>query len=609
MFAQANSEHYRLRCSTPPETSTARQPRSWVRHDQAYARGLARAHAVGLSGQCRRYRGQRGAAILRRRRWRLPRHAEQIDFAIKVETHTTIHGDRRIRAATGAGGRSATRARHRSRRRQTRPASPAFRSHLRIPGLPRPWETARPLPPRMASASRSCATARSAPPHTTTNSPSGPGATSAVSSTKPACRRASRLRQADHDRRRPGQYPPRPRAEEPVPGRRGDRARRPGDAHRPGGGAASSVASGAPVRRRWISPRCSATTRDAAALPGVIDACWALGEANPIVSIHDVGAGIVQCHSGDPARRGRRRPSSIWAGFPAMTRSSPHAALVQRIAGTLCAGELGRASGRVCRAVRARARCPFAAVGVAMARTAAGRLRCRASAATRAVARVAAATAAAGIDLPMDVLFGKAPKMHRDATQTGARRSSGGLRRVALTGRARVALPPPWRPSPSSSPSATAARRRPGGATRWSALAGACRRLRCDAGRLRWLCPARRWRWASRHAGQCRRGATLAVGEAITNLCRRAPSPTSTRSACRQTGWRGQPSGRCRLFDAPCTRVGMELCPALASPSRWAGDSLSMQTVGTTAIARRRPSRRCRSSSRPSPGVTDACRR
>src|SRR5690606_7651278 len=74
-------------------------------------------------------------------------------FAIKVETHnhptaiapfpgasTGAGGEIRDEGATGRGGRPKA------------GLSGFSVSHLRIPGLPQPWETERPLNPRMASA-------------------------------------------------------------------------------------------------------------------------------------------------------------------------------------------------------------------------------------------------------------------------------------------------------------------------------------------------------------------------------------------------------------------------------------------------------------------------
>ena len=77
-----------------------------------------------------------------------------------------------------------------------------------------------------------------------------------------------------------------------IPGRgRPHRAGRSGHEHRPGGGAASSMASGqsaedldfASVQRD--NPEMERRCQE------VIDRCWQLGDDNPIVFIHDVGAG------------------------------------------------------------------------------------------------------------------------------------------------------------------------------------------------------------------------------------------------------------------------------------------------------------------------------
>src|SRR5207253_3331452 len=79
--------------------------------------------------------------------------AEPIDILMKVETHnhptaiapypgasTGSGGEIRDEGATGRGGKP-------------KAGLTGFSvSHLRIPGLPRPWEGSRPLPPRMASA-------------------------------------------------------------------------------------------------------------------------------------------------------------------------------------------------------------------------------------------------------------------------------------------------------------------------------------------------------------------------------------------------------------------------------------------------------------------------
>ena len=171
-----------------------------------------------------------------------------------------------------------------------------------------------------------------------------------------------------------------------------------------GGGAASSMATGtsdedldfASVQRDnpEIERRCQE----------VIDRCWALGERNPILSIHDVGAGglsnampeLVDDSDRGGALRAARDPER-------RTRHEPARDLVQRGAGALRAGIAPERLDDF-EAICARERCPFAVVGEATpnARCRLGRRpdrHCRRS---------------APIDVPLDVLLDKPPTMHRD---------------------------------------------------------------------------------------------------------------------------------------------------------------------------------------------------
>ncbi len=132
----------------------------------------------------------------------------------------------------------------------------------------------------------------------------------------------------------------------------------------------------------------------------VIDCCWALGDANPILSIHDVGAGGLSnalpelAHS---AQRGARfelrdvpseepgmSPLQIWCNEAQ-----------ERYVLAIAPRDLGRF-----RALCERERCPFAVVGQA---TADGQLRVH--------DRVFGNNP---VDMAMDVLLGKPPKMLRD---------------------------------------------------------------------------------------------------------------------------------------------------------------------------------------------------
>ena len=212
-----------------------------------------------------------------------------------------------------------------------------------------------------------------------------------------------------------------------------------------GGGAASSMAA-APQRRPRFRQRAARQPGDGARAPGSDRPLLGLGATTRSVGIHDVGAGGLSnaipelLH--DPAVGGVIDPE----GAERRSVAVADAAVVQRIAGTLRA-RASRRTGRRVRAICARERCPFAAVGTATAeerpwwrrRDRAGRKR-------------------PPIDLPMDVLFGKPPKMHRDAARMRPAVAGRGRRRhrPARAG-PRVLAHPTVAAEVFPSPSATAA--------------------------------------------------------------------------------------------------------------------------------------------------------
>ena len=196
-----------------------------------------------------------------------------------------------------------------------------------------------------------------------------------------------------------------------------------------GGGAASSMATGdsaedldfASVQRSnpEIERRCQE----------VIDRCWALGDANPIVSIHDVGAGGLSnaipelVH--DAARGAALELREIPNDEPGMSPMEIWCNESQER--YVIALDPDRAS--VFEAIAGRERAPYAIVGKA---TAAERLEMS----DRTLVD-------APIDLPMDVLFGKAPKMHRDVTTVRSPRASVETKRIPIGEAARRVLRAP----------------------------------------------------------------------------------------------------------------------------------------------------------------------
>ena len=177
-----------------------------------------------------------------------------------------------------------------------------------------------------------------------------------------------------------------------------------------GGGAASSMASGqscedldfASVQRQnpEIERRCQE----------VIDRCWQLGEDNPIAFIHDVGAGGLSNAFPELVKDGNRggnfelrnvpndepgmSPLEIWCNESQ-----------ERYVMAVEPENLARFE-----AICARERCPFAVVGEA---TEEMHLRLSDS-----------EFGNAPVDLPMSVLFGKPPRMHREVQRRNIEQDS-----------------------------------------------------------------------------------------------------------------------------------------------------------------------------------------
>ncbi|HEX8705106.1 MAG TPA: phosphoribosylformylglycinamidine synthase, partial [Myxococcaceae bacterium] len=167
-----------------------------------------------------------------------------------------------------------------------------------------------------------------------------------------------------------------------------------------GGGAASSMAQGASAADLDFA----SVQRDNAEMQRrcqeVIDRCWAMGEANPIRSIHDVGAGglsnAVPELVHDNALGGRFELRAVPSTEPGMAPVEIWCNEAQeRYVLAIAPANLERFQ-----ALCERERAPFAVLGEATAEQ---------------VLKVADRHFDnAPIDLPMDVLFGKPPRMHRD---------------------------------------------------------------------------------------------------------------------------------------------------------------------------------------------------
>ncbi|MCO7226401.1 phosphoribosylformylglycinamidine synthase [Pleionea sp. CnH1-48] len=335
-----------------------------------------------------------------------------------------------------------------------------------------------------------------------------------------------------------------------------------------GGGAASSMTSGtsqedldfASVQRDnpEIERRCQE----------VIDNCWALGDRNPIAFIHDVGAGGLSnaipelVHDGGmggnfelrrvPNDEPGMSPVEIWCNESQ-----------ERYVLAVAPEHLERFE-TICE----RERCPFAVVGEA---TEALHLTLNDEHFDN-----------QPIDLPMDVLFGKAPKMHRDVTSAktdgvalnidaelneavdrvlslpavadktflisiGDRTVGGLVARDQMVG--------PWQ-VPVADCGVTA--------STLSAYTGEAMAMgeRTPAALLNYGASAR-----------------MAVGEAITNIASaRINKVSEIRLSANWMCAAGAPGEDAGLYEA-VKAVGMDLCPALGITIPVGKDSMSMRTV------------------------------
>ncbi|MFA5939027.1 MAG: phosphoribosylformylglycinamidine synthase [Sinimarinibacterium sp.] len=166
-----------------------------------------------------------------------------------------------------------------------------------------------------------------------------------------------------------------------------------------GGGAASSMATGSSSEALDFASVQRANPELERRCQEVVDACWALGDANPILSIHDVGAGGISnalpelVHADD--RGGRFELRDVLSADPALSPMEIWCNESQeRYVLAIAPQDVERFA-----ALCTRERCPHAVVGTATAER-------RLLVEDRVEHRSA-------VDMPMPVLLGKAPRMTR----------------------------------------------------------------------------------------------------------------------------------------------------------------------------------------------------
>ncbi|MDP3615847.1 MAG: phosphoribosylformylglycinamidine synthase, partial [Rubrivivax sp.] len=342
-----------------------------------------------------------------------------------------------------------------------------------------------------------------------------------------------------------------------------------------GGGAASSMAAGSNTAALDFDSVQRGNPEIERRAQEVINHCWALGDMNPVMAIHDVGAGGISNafpELVDGAGKGARfdmqkvpleesglAPKEIWC-------NESQERYVLAINPDLMPLFVQMAE---------RERCPYAVVGV-----------------TTDERELILEDGAGGervIDMPMDVLLGKPPKTHRDVQRVARSETPLNLTGVKLE---RVALDVLRHPTVASKRVLiTIGDRSVGGLNHrdpmvgpWQVPVADCAVTLADysgfAGEA--MAMGERTPLAALHGPASGR---MAVAEAITNLLAAPIELSRVKLSANWMAACGEAGEDAALFDT-VKAVGLELCPALGVGIPVGKDSLSMRTrwqAGETA--------------------------
>jgi phosphoribosylformylglycinamidine synthase len=336
-----------------------------------------------------------------------------------------------------------------------------------------------------------------------------------------------------------------------------------------GGGAASSVQAGKSHEELDFASVQRGNPEMQRRCQEVIDRCCALGERNPILSIHDVGAGglsnalpeLVHA-SGRGARLDLRAVPNDDPGMSPLEIWCNEAQ--ERYTLAVAADRLAELEA-ICR----RERCPYAVLGEA---TGDGRL-------TVTDSRFGNAP----IDLPLEIVLGRPPRMVRDVKHQRAKRAPLDLSAATLRDAVSRVLHLPAVGDKTFL--VTIADRTVGGLCSRDPMVGPRQVPVADA--------AVTCAGFDTHAGEAMAmgersplalidapaSARMAVAEALTNLLSADVAALSqVKLSANWMAAAGQPGEDAALYDA-VRAVGLELCPALGIAVPVGKDSLSMQTV------------------------------
>ncbi|WP_434380560.1 phosphoribosylformylglycinamidine synthase [Melittangium boletus] len=343
-----------------------------------------------------------------------------------------------------------------------------------------------------------------------------------------------------------------------------------------GGGAASSMAQGSSAAELDFASVQRDNPEMERRCQEVIDQCWALGEDNPIRSIHDVGAGglsnAVPELIHDNALGGRFELREVPNAEPGMSPVEIWCNEAQERYVLAVAPEDVIRFAALCE----RERAPFAVLGEATAEQ---------------VLKVGDQRFDnAPIDIPMDVLFGKAPRMHRDVKSRPLAHADFtptapvGELLTRVLGHPTVADKGFLITIGDRSVSGLTARDQMVGP--WQVPVADCAvTLSAHAGYTgEAMAVGERMPLALLDAAA---SARMAVGEAVTNLAAaRIGKLGDVKLSANWMAAAGSPGEDANLY-AAVKAVGMELCPALGLAIPVGKDSMSMRTVWQEGGARK----------------------
>lgn len=336
-----------------------------------------------------------------------------------------------------------------------------------------------------------------------------------------------------------------------------------------GGGAASSMATGANTADLDFDSVQRGNPEMQRRAQEVINACWAMKEKNPILSIHDVGAGGLSnafpeiTHDADrgavfdlrniPLEESGMSPREIWSNESQERYVLAIAEENLDLFNDLCIRE----------------RCPYAIVGKATEE--------------RQLKVVDSAYQNEPVNMPMDVLLGKPPKMHRDVAHVTHDYPEVSLKDLTLGEVAEKVLLLPTVGDKSFL--ITIGDRAVGGMTCRDQMVGpwqvpvadcAVTLMSFEGYMGEAMAMGERTPLAVINAPASGR---MAIGEALTNI---AAAPIEAVSDIKlSANWMaacGQPGQDAALYDTVKT-VGLELCPDLGLSIPVGKDSLSMRTT------------------------------